>query len=407
MANPNDLLKQLGLAPEEDSTPIMLQNPAVAEANQVPSTLPAATKIQSQVPVVSNEPQTAAGLMGQFATPREANYQAPQIQIPKENPADRKAQDDILAKLANLDNDYKKNLEDAENRRFKSELWATLGNYLPGVVAGATAMNTKASVKPTDVPKIVARDATGEVNNKYKTDYEKLLSQYKTIKDGSGLSAKDQLYANIAQAQLNQGAERLNKNVENTDRNAGIRVGSAILKDQKDNELSDKQLENQTDLDNTLGEIKKVTNEASKFKDLLGPNSAAYESAKEGRFGKFVPGEINKDYVKFRADAKALQSQYQKVISGLTVSDKEREELKSYIPNVEMPYETFTASAKAFEDRVKQLASRTKGNQAKFQGKNVEGYGQSQSTGKYGDTVEKDGKTYKWNPAAGKYQPLN
>jgi len=28
------------------------------------------------------------------------------------------------------------------------------------------------------------------------------------------------------------------------------------------------------------------------------------------------------------------------------------------------------------------------------------------STGKYGDTVERNGKTYKWNPAVGKYQPL-
>ena len=31
---------------------------------------------------------------------------------------------------------------------------------------------------------------------------------------------------------------------------------------------------------------------------------------------------------------------------------------------------------------------------------------EAQSTAPYGDTVERNGKTYKWNPTVGKYQPI-
>lgn len=397
MADYNDFLKSMGLASQNDEKPLMVQE----------NLIPQPTAPVSQ-PEVTNQQQTAAGLLNQFAVPRDANYQAPKIQVPQEDPQVAKAQADILVKLGNLDKEYKKNLEDAERRKFNSEIFAAIGNYLPGVVAGATAMRTKAAVKPIDLPKITARDTTGEVNSKYKTDYENLLNQYKTVKDGAGLSAKDKLYAEIAQAQLEQGAERINANKENTDRNAGIRVGAAVLKDQKDNELTDKQVEAQTDLDNTLSEIKKITKDAEKFKDMLGPNVAKYEELKEGRLGAIVPGKINKEFVKFRSDAKALKGQYQKIISGLTLSDQERAELNSYIPNVEMPYETFKASAEAFERRVNELRKKTKGNQAKYQGKNTEGYNQpTTNAAPYGDTVERNGKTYKWNATAGKYQPIN
>jgi cytochrome c556 len=368
-----DFKKLLGI---EEETPVMLQQPEPVAPVAAPVVAPAPEGV---------EQQTAASLLSQYAEPRAANFQAPKIQIPAADPTiaaeQAKREADALERLKSLDADYKANMADAERRRFNSEIFATLGNYLPGIIAGATAMNTKASVKPADVPKIAARDTTGEVERKYKTDYEKLLEEYKAVKgkkDGQ-LTPKDQLTASIAQAYLEQGAARLNSNIENTDRNAGIRVGTAQLADQKANELTDKQVEAQTDLDNTLSEIGKVTKEAEKFKDYLGPNKAAYESLKEGRFGAIVPGKINEDYVKFRADAKALQGQYQKVISGLTVSDKEREELKSYIPNVEMPFETFKASAKAFEDRVNKLRKQTKGNQSKYQGKNVQGYKDSQT----------------------------
>lgn len=381
MANYDDFMKKLGLAQD----PVMLENPQIKEVVREPAAQEELTP----------GPQTAEGLLSPFAVPREANYQAPSIKIPETDPEiarARAAQEQaILNKLSGLDTDYKKNMQDAEDRKFNSEIFAAIGNYLPGVVAGATAMNTKASVKPADMPKVVAADPTAGVQSKYKTDYENLLSQYKSFKDGNGLSDKDRLYASIAQAQLQQGAERINANKENTDRNAGIRVGGAILKDQKDNELSDKQVETQIDIDNTLDEIGKITKEAVKFKDLLGPNAASYQQAKEGRFGALVPGKINEDYVQFRSNSKALQGQYQKIISGLTLSDDERAELKSYVPNVEMPYEAFNANAKAFERRVREISKRTNKNIKEKQGKNVEGYGAKASE----ETKVVNGVTYK------------
>lgn len=377
----DDLLGKLGLAqkPEE-------------EANRAPASVPEVAPLS---PMAASEEYDAEKRLAQYATPRAADYKAPTIQIPQ-GIDNSQAIKDMETKLNILNGQHKTDLQDAEDRKFNSEIFAALGNYLPGAVAGATAMNTHAAVKTPDVPKIVAADPTARVDAKYKTDYEGMLAKYKALKDGA-LTPKDELYRNIAQAQLDTKAFGTNANIQNTDRNAGIRVENAIRSDKEKNELSDKQTGEITDITNTLDEIRGVHSRAGGFKDKLGPTISKVEEAKEGFAGpvvRAVAGPIDEQYVKFRSDAKALQGAYQKLISGLTVSEAERKELRSYIPNADMPYASFKANAEAFERRAQQLLDKKLGSMKKFQGKNVGGYSQDEAP-KANEVERKtaDGKT--------------
>jgi antitoxin component of RelBE/YafQ-DinJ toxin-antitoxin module len=334
----------------------------------------------AQVPVPQFEQQVTpaaldASILDQFAVPREAGYSAPRISIPTEDTEFYEQQQaKFQTDLEDLKQNYDTNRGEASKRQMYQEMIAALGNNIGNIVGGAQAMNTKAAVSAPKTAPINVKDQVAAVDASFNKNYDNLLKQYKDLQ-GQRLSPKDKLYAEIAQANLIQGANRLNANIENTDRNAGIRVGTTKLNEQGKNELSDKQTGELTDIETTLGEINKITNQADKFKDMLGPNRETYESAKEGRLGFMLPG-VNEDYVKFRSDAKALQGQYQKIISGLTLSDAERTELKSYIPNVGMPYESFKSNAEAFERRVREIQKKKKGAIKKFQGKNTEGYEQ-------------------------------
>lgn len=371
--NKNDkenINKLLGI----DNTPIMLQNPAVVE-----QTLQQQTPIgrePAQVPVDQGvNPITATQLISSVSQPREANYVAPKIVAPQ-NVDNKVADDEYKNSLSALQTEYKKALQDAEDRKFKASIFASIGNHLPGAIAGATAMNTHAAVKPLNTPELKVDDIVAPVHNKYKTDAERLLDRYKAAKSGT-LTAKDLYYGQIVDAQNQISAAKINANTENTDRNGVRRDAKLILQDQEKNELSDKQAGELSDIDNTLAEISRIHGQAEKFKDKLGPTKSRIEQEKEGIAGPLVKklaGPIDEQYVKFRSDAKALQGAYQKIISGLTVSEPERKELRSYIPNPDMPYEAFKANAEAFERRAKQLREKKMTTLGKYQGKNIQGY---------------------------------
>jgi hypothetical protein len=394
-----ELLTKFSPIEEEKQQPVVQASPAPV----VPQSQPGGTSVPVEG-IEQIDPTQVMNYVGEVN-----DFAIPQVSLPEHNSeADKQREVAFKTDLEVLKDNYNKAQQDASRRQMYAEMIASVGNNIGNIVGGATAMNTKASVTPTKTAPINVKDQVAKVDARFNKDYDNLIKQYKELKDG-GLTAKDKLYADITNANLKMAGIRTKENMKNSVGNRGMRGVTTLLNQEKSNEMSDKQLSEVSDMENTLNEIRTITGEAEKFKDRLGPNAAVYESAKEGHLGAVVPGKIDKDYVKFRSNVKALKGQYQKIISGLTLSDQERKELASYIPNEAMPYETFTASANAFESRVKDLMARKKGSMKKFQGKNVEGYKQpeaSASTGPQGDVVERNGKTYKWNPAAGKYQLL-
>lgn len=382
----------------EEEVPLMLQNPDVVE-NAAPEVEVARAPAQTAGPV------TAAGLLSKYAEPREANYTAKQIDIPKVDYS--KTQEEMATKLDALKSEYDKSLQEAQDRDFRSAIWAALGNSLPGAIAGATAMRTKAAVKAPEVTKITPSDTASEATRKYKTDYEGILDQYKTLKSGQ-ITDKDILQAKTAQAYLDLGAERLNANISNTDRSAGIRVNSAIVKDQEKQELSDKQVTELSDIDKAMQVADAIGKRAAGFEKYLGPISAREQALQRGAAGTILPGKADPKFTEFLADVERARAEYQKVISGLTVSDKERESLRQSIPTGEDRLPDFMAKQRSFIRNLDLAKKKSEANLKKYQGKNVEGYSQpvkqSPSSGPYGETTQRDGKTYKWNAAVGKYQ---
>lgn len=208
-----DVKKLLGL----DDTPVMLQNSEVQESRVVPSSISREPATQTTIDPITQTYQPLSSKPIEF----NKGYVAPVIQIPKATD-NTEAIKELDQKLIDLQNNYQKELSDAEDRKFKSQIFATIGNYLPAAVAGATAMNTKASVKPADMPKIEASDPTSRVDKKYQTDYEGLLQRYKTLKDGQ-ITPEKLLYANIAQAQLNAGNNRINNQSTISEKNLNFR----------------------------------------------------------------------------------------------------------------------------------------------------------------------------------------
>lgn len=88
----------------------------------------------------------------------------------------------LEAQLAELNNQRKKELEDAENRQWKANLIAGLAPHLGLMVSGAQAMNTKASVTPTQMPKIEVGDLVSGVDKKFKPELDQVLERYKSLK---------------------------------------------------------------------------------------------------------------------------------------------------------------------------------------------------------------------------------
>lgn len=152
---------------------------------------------------------------------------AAQIQIPsfnfQETPQqreDRIAREQAMnERLGQAKIDYEKALQDASDREFKQGIWAAIGNALPGVVAGATAMNTKASVKPSASPNIQVKDLTGAADKKYKTDYENILKQYKQLQSGE-LTAKDRANLEARAGQMYLTGQAIAGNLEQRAANA-------------------------------------------------------------------------------------------------------------------------------------------------------------------------------------------
>jgi hypothetical protein len=164
----------MALFPYQNDEQDELDNLSATKQQEVPM-LPADQDISPPV-----SPAPAAAPVAPIA-PVVAPPAAPQ---PEQDPglaAPVDHRDQILSEYRKLMADRKKEMEHAENRQFNAEVWAALGNSLPGAVAGATAMNTKAHVKAPELNKITVDDLTAKVQNKYKPDLDSLLQQYKSI----------------------------------------------------------------------------------------------------------------------------------------------------------------------------------------------------------------------------------
>lgn len=228
MAIFKDDLEKLGL--NQQTTPLMVDQ-ALLPKEEIPAPSVAPQEIAPQPQLSSKEQYIADNTLN---SPKIVNPGRPDFSESPLERADRiKREEALNERIQQAKINYDKALTDASDRELKQSIFAALGNYLPQAVAGATAMRTKASVKPPDLPKIAVQDLQGKEDRKFKTDYENILAQYKQLSSGQ-LNAKDRArlgaqYDNMYltsqaiqgnmdaryEAQKNKAGEQLEKKVEN------------------------------------------------------------------------------------------------------------------------------------------------------------------------------------------------
>lgn len=400
-----DILKQFSPLNEAEATP---EEIAAQSAAPAPKAAPIIEAPAAANPNLVTE-KTVDGLMGHIAQPRNMSVRVPQVDISQYDvPVDEGRQNEFKSSLESLKDEYKKAQEDARSRQMKVEMMNALKDNIGTIVGGAQAMNTKASVTPYQGKPSTTPDFVGRADKNFKDNYSNLLKQYKDLQDG-GLSAKDKLYADISNKQMQMQGIRAEINADNQDRNIGMRFGSSAIAEQEKGEMSDKQLEAGSDMEKAIVSGDLIGEKAKDFEKYLGPIASRTQDLQRGIVGSILPGESDPKFTEFTADVERMAADYRKVISGLTVSDKEKESLNKSIPNTTDRYEDFMAKQRSFVSNLRRAKAISEHNIKTKQGKNVAGYTDPSSqgapkTGPYGETTTKGDKTYKWNPAAQKYQ---
>jgi hypothetical protein len=382
----NDILKQLGLIPEEEEnlSPVMLQNPAVVENAAPIHQIPVQNNVETTPGPINVSSQIQKALANQQGI---GKIVAPQIPAVQEDPEERKARMErekaIFDKLNGLDTEYKKQMQDADDRKFNSSIFAAIGNYLPQAIAGATAMNTKAAVQAPNLPKITPTDDTGRVSSKYKTDYENLLNQYKAIKDGK-LTAKDELNRLTTNAYLQAGADKQNSTNANAATNANLRGTGLGLKAEKDSELSDKQVESLAGYDDTLTSLNRIREQKKKVP--TGPL--------QDRRNKIAShlGIDDPEVTSLRSEVIDTLAAKIKALSGTAANESEVKRLQVTLPEIGDSDEVFERKLNDAEKRIKEARKIREDHYRSKQGKNVEGYNQPK-TNEETKTLP-DGSTY-------------
>jgi len=386
-------------------------SPLSDEEAKAQAKVAAVTKPTATAPAASPAPQGIVPIdvksaVAPLYVPRSTNTQAPQIDISDllDNKGNAAKELEFKKSLQDLKDEYKLAQEEASSREFKAKMFAAVGSNIGQIMAGQQAMNTKASVKPTALSKIDVPDLMAKVDGRFKTDYEGLLSQYKGLRDGQ-LGPKEIAQVRSNNAFLSQKANQQNANADGNNKSNLARGLGISLKDQEKGEMSDKQVDASADFETAIAAGDLIGLGAEKFKDFLGPASARVESYK-----RMLPGtQADSGFTEFSADVERMGADYRKVISGLTVSDKEKESLNNSIPIATDKYSDFMAKQRSFVKNLRRAKAISDAEIAKKQGKNVVGYAQpsaapTSSAPNGQDMVEKNGKNYKWNASVGKYQ---
>jgi hypothetical protein len=134
-----------------------------------------------------------------------------------------------------------------------------------------------------------------------------------------------------------------------------------IREDHKEKEakLSDKQMTEMQDFDDSLDSMKSIVSQLGSHSDWTGPMD-----------GRMPDALVGADQVAFRSELGRMVDKYRKLITGAGASNQELKKLESRLPSATDTYSNFVAKSKNFIDQVERAKGRyVKG--LKGQGKNT------------------------------------
>ena len=201
--NPNDLkafLEALKPAPESDVqipfAPVMPDE--LAQAAQLEAIQQAPAPVQNIEKPIVRAPAAQEPLK-QATAPT-----APEAPEAVETDGSR-----LERLMKDLNEQRNKEREDAASRQMKANIFKAIGESIGGMVSGAQAMNTKASVKAGPAPTINVGDLVADVDKRFSDDRKSLLDEYKALKSSQksqGLTPYQE--AMISLAMGNQGLKK-------------------------------------------------------------------------------------------------------------------------------------------------------------------------------------------------------
>jgi hypothetical protein len=354
----------------QQQAPVMPQLPAEVPAPSVQNRAPAASVATEAV--VPLDVQNEVKRILEERKSKSLNYTPDYVNLntvvdPKRRERINKEKDDILSQLSTLRGGHDSKLQEATDKDFNSNIWTSIGNYLPGAIAGATAMNTKASVKPAEMPKIEATNRRGEVTKGYQEQLKSLMDNYKAL-TGEGLTPGQILDAQKTNAFLKQGATRIDLSDANHATGSGLRGLGLAQKAQEKDELSDKQIDSMNAYEDTLKAFDRTKN----LKD--GVSTGPIQDIRNAIARKV--GWDDPKVSALRAQVTDTLSERLKYLSGTAVNEAEFKRLQITLPSMSDSPETFERLLNDAEKRIRESMEIRKKSYSKYQGKNIHGYTQ-------------------------------
>jgi hypothetical protein len=334
------------------------------------------------------------------------------------SPIEAAPQMDILAQLKAARDANAASLASAR----QSDKMTELGNIImkSGSQMGQGIANRTGTTNIKLEPTQTVADASKFAGEGAKSKLEALMQDY-GIKKGIEDTSYSRKQADIArQDKLSERAE------DRSYKNRMLDIAESKSKEDKLLNREDKKEEIQIKKENrktrsTLNTAEKALEEQIKNLEETGKVFEDYSKKSIGGTGPIATGFGLKKSVS--SDLERLNSKFKKgsleemsrMFAGMSKavdSEGERRAFESTQPSVELDDSTNRAILKERLEAAKRLLDKTR--KAKttydrtgdFTQQEEQKSSQSSNIGPYGDTVDRNGKTYKWNASVGKYQPL-
>jgi len=303
-------------------------------------------------------------------------------------------QEKLIEELRAMRYNSKEEAAAAQEKANKNAMWAnvikTLGNI--GQADVQRGAGIKVGLKPSQMQQ--AKDVKSPILKERDAMMKQLMDEYKLLQGKDDLTTYQRKSLDLQQKRidaLKEKEERLTK--------------KDAFQEEVKNRLSDKEVEGINAFDDgtrILDDIDDLLRDGDVQSDL-GPYASRLEEVQ-----KYVPFmERDEDFVKTQQLVGIQLADYVKSISGAQVSEQEAARLLKNIPNM-------TDKPKAFKTKLDQFRKELEGaretylknieKQKKGAKKYLDSTGKAKDDSPYGQEIERNGKTYKWNPIVKKYQ---
>lgn len=390
--NEGDVPYLEGMAPQE---PVM--DPAIDKSNFMPAAQEEASNQQTVPDIQDLSGPIAPGVVESGQVSQQA------FDAIRGNAAPMSPQEKMIAEYKAMREADQKAIEEARSSDRNLKMGGAIGDALATALNARGQMNVKAPgvqvQQGAGLGKIADMFATApDVASDIKSKREDLLAQYKLLSKGSGEMTPYQRAFLSMKERDQQLREQSQEGVQ------GRHESTMGFKREEKGQLSDKVATSFADMETAKEEAKRLL---PRVKEAgLGIIGTPIEK------GRAAIGMPSKEFQALESDYAGIRNTIRNALFGSALTGPEISAFEKELNDISVSQSGFEDNLSNFINRVERKMGQRAESMAKAQPlkeASLRPFMNKQSTpsdAPYGDTVERNGKTYKWNPAAGKYQPV-